>query len=238
MMHTGKRLALGIAAVAAIVGIAAVLFIVPNYREAKTVRSQVADLQARVETLADREAEVDRLEQQVRTAQLQALVNLKTIPETADVAGLIRNLSDRIDGVNVLEQTFAAGTAGPAIVGDDRVTARSMPVAADMRATFESVLALIAKAETMPRLVRVASVRLQCKREDEQGSRQGSKGGAASGGVGGVGGVPVLIASIGLEAIFDSDQREVAGDQQSRANNHPGLKPSSLQASSPTEGGN
>lgn len=236
MMQSGKHMAIGVAVVAAIVGVATAVFIVPNYREANTVRVQVADLQARVETLAEREAELDLLEQQVRNAREQVLVNLKTIPETADVAGLIRNLSDRIDGVNVLEQTFAAGTAGPAIIGDDRVTARSMPVAADMRATFESVLALIAKAETMPRLVRVASVRLQCKREDERSAANSMKGSGAAVPAS-VGSVPVLSASIGLEAIFDSDQGDVAGDQESKAANHPVFRSSTLHASQPIEGG-
>jgi len=64
----------------------------------------------------------------------------------------------------------------------------AMPLAADMYATFESVMALIDKAESMSRLVRVASLRLLCKRDDQKTD------------------VPLLNASIGLEAVYDAQE--------------------------------
>lgn len=183
-MQSTKQLAAGVLTVVAVMAAAALLFIVPNYREARAVRAQVRDLQARVSTLADRSKAVDRLAEDVRRARDSAARNLKVIPETADVAGLIRKLSDPIDGVNVADQTFTAGTAGEAVVGG-KVTAMSLPVSADMRATFESVVAMIDKAEAMARLVRVSSVRLLCKRDEQKSD------------------VPLLSASVGLEVIYD-----------------------------------
>jgi hypothetical protein len=60
-----------------------------------------------------------------------------------------------------------------------------MPVTADMTATFDSVLALVDTAESMNRLVRVASLRMMCKRDDQKSD------------------VPLLKASVGLEVIYD-----------------------------------
>lgn len=182
-MRTTKQMTMGVLAVLAVVAMVAVMFILPNYREARDVQAQVKDLQARVTTLESRTHAVDRLAEEVRTARDHVAVDLKSIPETADVAGLIRKLSDPIDGMNVVDQTFTAGTAGPAIVGED-APAMALPVIAEMHATFESAQALIRKAETMNRLVRVSSVRLQCKREEQKSD------------------IPVLAASVGLEVIY------------------------------------
>lgn len=174
-----------------LLAIAVLLFIAPNYREAKVVRGQVADLEARVATLTARTQAVDHLEEEVRAAREHAANDLKIIPETPDVAGLIRKLSDQIDGVNIVDQTFTAGTPGEAIIGGDS-TAMAMPVAADMRGTFESAVALIRKAESMSRLVRVSSVRLLCKREEQKAV------------------MPLLTASVGLEVIYDTLEKPPA----------------------------
>lgn len=197
-MRTAKQMALGVGSVGVVAASVSFFFVMPNYREARAVQMQVADLQARVNTLESRKRAVDRLEEDVRIAREVAANNLKTIPETADVAGLIRRLSDRIDGVNVVDQTFTAGTPGPAIIiggsKQEDPGVQALPVAADMHATFETVMALIDKAEAMSRLVRVSSVRLMCKRDDKT---QGEGGGEA-------GGVPLLQASVGLEVIYDA----------------------------------
>ena len=183
-MQNTRHLALGVAATLAVAAAASALFIWPNYREARAVRLQVAELQGRVSALGSRTKAVERLAEDLHAARMRVQHDLKVIPETADIAGLIRKLSDTIDAVNVVEQTFTAGTPGEAIIGGDS-PAMMMPVTADMRATFESVLALIRKAETMGRLVRVSSVRLLCKREEQKTD------------------VPLLHASVGLEVVYE-----------------------------------
>ena len=190
-MSTTKHMSLGLLAVLAVVAAVSLMFIVPNYRQAAAVQAQIAELQARVETLGLRTAAVERLAGEVTAAREQAAADLKVVPETADVAGLIRKLSDAIDGVNVVDQTFTAGTPGPAIIGADAsgsgaASVMSQPVSAEMRCTFESAQALIRKAEAMHRLVRIASVRLQCKRDDAKAL------------------TPLVNASVGLEVIYDS----------------------------------
>jgi hypothetical protein len=208
-MRTGKQMTMGIGTVGVVAAAASLLFIIPNYREARAVRSQVSDLQARVSTLETRKRAVDELEHDVLAAREVAASKLKSIPETADVAGLIRRLSDRIDGVNVLEQTFTAGTPGPAIIGEERDSGsvQALPVAADMQATFDAVIALIDNAERMNRLVRVGSVRLMCRRDEPSagGQSSGKKGTANhSSAPAGSDLTPLLQASIGLEVIYDS----------------------------------
>ncbi len=186
-MPTDKRMAIGMSVIGAVVIGASVLFIIPNYREARRLKRQIADLQTRTGTLIYRAEAVDRLAQDVRLAREHAASDLKSIPETADVAGLIRKLSLPLDGVNVVEQEFTAGTPAEAIVGGEQ-TAMAMPLAADMNATFESIMAVIDQAESMSRLVRVSSLRLLCKRDDQKTD------------------VPLLGASIGLEAVYDAQE--------------------------------
>lgn len=190
-MQTTKHLVFGALGVAGLVTAVVLMFVWPNYREARAVRARVADLQARASTLAVRAQAVDRLADEVQAARDHITNDLKVIPESADVAGLIRKLSDTIDGVNVVDQTFTAGAPGDAIAGMES-PAMVTPVTAEMRATFESIFALLRKGESMDRLVRVASVRLQCKRDDKQG-------GAAA--------VPVLSASVSLEVVYEPPNR-------------------------------
>jgi len=198
-MRNSRQMILSVGGVLGAVALAMVFLVLPNYREARAVRAQAEDLRARSATLNVRQQAVERLAEEVRLAKEHAASDLKIIPESADIAGLIRKLSDSIDGVNVVDQTFTAGTPGEAIIGGNS-TAMSLPVSADMRATFESVMALIRKAESMERLVRVSSVQLACKREEPKAgvgapnSRSSEYGSP----------VPLLTASVGLEVIYDT----------------------------------
>ncbi len=181
----------------AALGIAALLFIMPNYREARAVRLQVRELQARLSSLGNRTQAVERLARDVESAREHVANDLKIIPESADVADLIRKLSYPIDGVTVTDQTFTAGSPADAIVGgvgardegknaEAQAPPQALQVSAELSATFESVLALVQKAEAMDRLIRVASVRMLCKRDEQMGD------------------VPLLKASVGLEVIYDA----------------------------------
>jgi hypothetical protein len=155
------------------------------------------DLKSRIAGLGDRSQAVQRLADDVNTERQHVERDLKIIPATADVADLIRKLSYQIDGVTVTDQTFTAGSPTDAIVGGASAAPtgpasaaaaapapQAMPVTAEMSATFDSVLGLIDQAENMNRLIRVASVRITCKRDDQKTD------------------VPLLKASVGLEVIY------------------------------------
>ena len=165
------------------------LVIWPNYRRAGTVRQQVADLNSRIDRFGSQSEEKERLEAQLRLTEDLVTNDLKLIPVAPDLARLIRTLSQVVDRVQVLDQTFTAGTPGAAIIGSQS-TVQAMPLTVDMQATFDSVFALLQNAESIDRLVRVNSVRVICKR-DEKDSDSDSE-------------APIVKATVGLEAIFDS----------------------------------
>jgi hypothetical protein len=203
-MRTTKQLILAVLIVVAAMALLAALIIWPNYREAAAVRQQVRELHERLARLGDRTQEVARLGQEVQAARQHVQNDLKIVPESADVASLIRKLSYPIDGMTVADQTFTAGSPADAIVtalatspepetAKDRPTPQAMPVTAELFATFESVLGLIVQAESMERLVRVSSVRVSCQREQQQQMKTTTTTTE----------IPLLKASIGLEVIYD-----------------------------------
>jgi hypothetical protein len=218
-MRTTKHLTIGVLCVLAVMAVAALWLIGPNYREAAGIRAQVRELQARLAGLGDRSQAVERLAGDVDAARARSAADLKHIPESPDVAGLIRRLSYPIDGFTVADQTFTAGTpapatsqaphAGAAAAGQsvsggkaDAASERqpqSLPVTAELSATFESVLTLIHNAESMDRLVRVASVRLLCQRDQPKDPKARGASHAATA----AGEIPLLRASVGLEVIYD-----------------------------------
>lgn len=157
----------------------------PNYRQAAVIRRQTADLRAKVDDLSGQTQAVHRLAEDVTRARQRVETTLKPIPETQDMAGLIQKLSQDVDHMRVRDQTFTVGSVGDAIIGG-KSSMQAMPLTVDIEATFDSVFALIQNAESIDRLVRIASVRVLCKRDDKQPSNP-----------------PIVKASVGLEAIFD-----------------------------------
>lgn len=169
--------ALAIAAAAAVVGIA-----LPGYRAAAALEARHARLEAKVAELPERTAEVEALADELAALHRHAGADRRAIPGEAAVAELVRRLTLPADGTSVREQTFAASTPAPAIPGDE--TLRVVPLRVEMEARFDAIFALLRAAETMDRLVRVASIRI------------------TAGPDGAVPGAP-LTASVDLEAVFD-----------------------------------
>lgn len=181
----------------------------PNYRQAAAVRGQITSLYFRVASFGEQTNEVKELEAQLAEAQHRIANEFKLIPDDPDSATLIGKLSQDVDRVRVLDQTFQMGSPSDAIIGvsDQRqpsgsAAAISVPQASplnvDMEATFDSVFALIQNAESVNRLVRVASVRVLCKRSlapDEKDKLVLSNSRGAD---------PTIVkASVVLEAIFN-----------------------------------
>jgi Tfp pilus assembly protein PilO len=146
-------------------------------------------LQAKVAGIGGQTQQLEHLVSEVARAQNRVDNELKTIPETPDLAGLIRKLSQDVDRVRVLDQTFTAGTPAEAIIGS-KAEVEAMPLTVDMESTFDSVFALIQNVESIDRLVRVSSVRIGCKREvNAQTAAQID--------------APIVKATVSLEAIFE-----------------------------------
>jgi Tfp pilus assembly protein PilO len=205
-MQSDRTIMFAIPALLAGVGLTTALFIWPNYRAARDCEIEVATLLTKIETLEVQARLLDQLQDELAQSHDRIENELKLIPESADLASLMRKLSLEVDRVSVLDQTFTAGSVTEAIAGRtdtspsgpataDATSSReadiqAMPLTVDMESRFDAVLALIRNAETLNRLVRITSVRISSKRESQ------SNGATASGDS------PVLKASIGLEAIF------------------------------------
>jgi len=162
------------------------LFIYPNYRKAASIRTQVRELQRKMDGLDGQTQEVEKLARDVRAQRIRMEAEQKVIPATPDMSNLMQKLSQPVDYINVIAQNLTTGSAADAIVnGPDDCGVKAMPLTVDMDASFESVFALVRSAESVRRLVRVASVRITCKRDEKNPDNA------------------IVKATIGLEAIYD-----------------------------------
>ena len=206
-MSTDRQIALGAVGLLLLVAAMAWLFIWPGYREAASVRGQVITLRAKIAGLGDEHQKVTELAEQVDQARRRITLEYKAIPDSPEVAELIRKLSLPVDGVTVMDQTFTAGAAEDLLTsrrGDDQgpaanaqesyrlsgiqpdSTLKAMPLKVEMTATFDSIFALMRAAESMDRLMRIASLKVICKRDDHTSEL-----------------APMLNATVGLEAVYE-----------------------------------
>jgi len=160
------------------------LLVWPNHRQTGEIGDEISLLEDKIAGLAAQTEEVERLAGEYSRLKRRIDEQLKAIPQSPDVAGLMRKLSLPVDGTTVMDQTFTAGSPGSAIVGEESAE-RAMPLTVDMKATFDSVLALIRAVESIDRLIRVASVRMVAERDETAAE------------------APLLTASVGLEVIYE-----------------------------------
>lgn len=159
----------------------------PTYSRAQELRTEVRTLEAKVERLDQATSQVEQLAEDLGSVQQQINNDLKIIPDQADIASIIRNLSLPVDGDTVVDQTFTTGASNPAVADDDAATVELTPLTVDLKANFDSVFALIRAAESMDRLIRVSRLRVECDRDKDVRDLNGN---------------PLLTASVGLEAIY------------------------------------
>jgi Tfp pilus assembly protein PilO len=141
-------------------------FVLDAYREASAVHQEINGLETKIAGLSGTAEQVERLSDEVDAMQKRLDRDYKYIPDTPDVASMMRKLSMPVDGTSVIDQTFTAGSETPAVAGVED-GASAMPLTIDMIGRFDSIFALMQAAESMKRLVRLASVRLEVDRENE-----------------------------------------------------------------------
>ena len=187
-MSSKRHLGFAILSLLAVVGLGSVLLVWPAYREASRHNSRTSllhhkgenyDLQAR--RIATLTRQVDQMTRRVET-------DLKRIPETPDIADLMRRLSMPVDGIHVHDQTFTAGDPREAIPGGD-LSVLVQPLTVEMVARFDAIFTLMRRAESMDRLLRVSQISIAVDRTNTQDT--------------------VAIATIVLESVFDPPPREV-----------------------------
>jgi Tfp pilus assembly protein PilO len=214
-MHSDRNLLIAGAGLTVAVGLTAALFMWPNYKAAAAAHHEASELRSKMALLEGQAHALKQLNADVARSQDYIDTQLKTIPEAPDVASVIRKLSQEVDRVTVIDQTFTAGTPCDAIAGQspasdapgakaantaaaksggtpkDESSMQAMPLNVDMEASFDSLFALIRSAESLNRLVRIISVRAALST-----TKQEAVPGAP----------PLLKAAVGLEAIYHPNQ--------------------------------
>jgi len=186
-MSSKRHLILALAASMVVLAIGFGLLVWPALSRTTEVTADIADLDHKNKTLEERTALIGRLVEELDSAKDRAKNTLKRIPNSPEIAELIRQLSMPVDGYFVADQTFTAGRSKEASPDED-VTARAVPLTVDVVARYDAVLELIRRAESSDRLVRVASVRV--RRHPDKSNIESDND-------------AMLIASITLEAVFD-----------------------------------
>lgn len=170
----------------------------PSYRRTSDVRAEMQQLQLKIAEQHVHVAAVEQFANRVQDARDRMATELKVIPEAPDVATIMRRLSLPVDNVTVIDQTFAAGSSGPAIVSDDDddeiPSVMKLPVTVDMECTFDAVFSLIRSAERMDRLVRIGSIRLAADRARTEADMIAVE--------------PPLTANLVLDVIYDPGEGE------------------------------
>jgi hypothetical protein len=100
---------------------------------------------------------------------------------------IVQALSLEVDGQKVLDQSFTSGNSSLRTASNEFSV---QPLAVTLHADFESIFSVIQNVESMNRLVRVSSVRVN-RREAEADSS-----------------LPALEAAIGLHAMYDGVEVE------------------------------
>jgi Tfp pilus assembly protein PilO len=144
-----------------VVGLGGLLLVWPSYRELAQINLQTEVLRDKgenhhlqVRNIANLRTELDRTRDQIAS-------DLKVIPDSPDVADVMRILSKPLDGVYVHDQTFRSGNTREAVPGSD-MPVRVQPLTVEIEGRFGAIFDLIVSVESMQRLVRISSLRVEC----------------------------------------------------------------------------
>ncbi len=187
-MSSRRHLAFAILSLLAVVTFGGVLLVWPSYREAARHDRRTVLLHQKGKNYDAQARRIDTLTKQVEQMTRRMETELKAIPETPDIADLMRRLSMPVDGVHVYDQTFTAGDPREAVPGGD-LPILVQPLTVEMDARFDSIFALTRLAESMDRLLRVSSINIAVDRTNTEDT--------------------IASASIVLESVFDPPTREV-----------------------------
>lgn len=165
-MSSRKHLGSAIACMVLVVSAGGMLLAWPVYREAARLNGQAAALRAKGENYEAQAQRIVNLTAQLEAATRRVDTEFKVVPATPDVAGLMRVLSLPVDGKTVLDQQFMAGEEREAVPGAQLDTLVA-PLTIEMEARFDAVFALLRAAESMERLLRIASINLTAERDED-----------------------------------------------------------------------
>lgn len=162
-------------------------FIVPNYKSADRAIVESTNLEAKIQKLELRQAEVEQMRVDYQYMKEQIQKECKLVPTNPDMSKIVQVLSLEVDGQHVLDQSFTAGNTSMQTPEDGFSI---QPLAVTLHADFNSIFSVIQNVESMNRLVRVSSIRMTRKESESEES------------------APALQAAIGLHAMYDTVEVE------------------------------
>lgn len=162
-------------------------FIVPNYNVALHASSEAEVLEARIEQLQRRQAEVEQMYSDFKAMEARVKDECKQVPSTPDMAQIVKALSMEVDGRRVLDQSFTAGPISSQSTQENAFEIQ--PLAVTLHADFDSIFSVMQQVDSMKRLVQVSSVRMSRREADADET------------------APVLEAAIGLHAYYDMEEK-------------------------------
>ena len=166
-MNQDRRSILMVAGILAVLAAGLAGLAWPKYRALSAIRAEISDIESKLVTLPTRQSYSEELTQLVNDVHLEVQRDLRAIPTNPDVADLMRSLSTPIDGERVLDQTFTAGRAVP-IEGIKEDNLWMLPVTVEMKTEFAVVQELLSQVESLSRLVRIGSVRMEVTDESHR----------------------------------------------------------------------
>ncbi|MHC4717882.1 MAG: hypothetical protein ACYS5V_12990, partial [Planctomycetota bacterium] len=108
-MSSKRHLAMAILALIVVVGLGGLLLAWPAYSDAAVLNRQTDELRAKGERYELQAEEIARLSTQLDEATQWVDTRLRVVPDSPDIAGLMRVLSLAVDGSLVRDQVFDAG---------------------------------------------------------------------------------------------------------------------------------
>ncbi|MCL4209672.1 MAG: type 4a pilus biogenesis protein PilO [Phycisphaeraceae bacterium] len=160
-MWIDRKFLLSAAVMLGAFALGAVVLAAPQYRAARDAAGTIRSVRQRLATGSESAAGLREMQERLARERQAFESSARTIPASADVASIIRALNRPIDGVQVLDQTFNAGRTPTPVPRVDDGSLSSLPLTIDMVATYDVVHDLLRSVESMPRLIRIASVRVE-----------------------------------------------------------------------------
>ncbi|MBT6282865.1 MAG: hypothetical protein HOJ00_05715, partial [Phycisphaerae bacterium] len=88
----------------------ACFFVLPNYKNAEQATNNAVELEVRIQQLERRQVEVEQMRQDFSSMEARVQEDCKLVPDSPNTSEIVKALSLEVDGYQVLDQSFTAGS--------------------------------------------------------------------------------------------------------------------------------
>lgn len=135
---------------ALVAGLGVTLGVSPKLREHRRAKAEVRGLMAELAKPIDAPGMIEEFSKNLGELRTVGASRMTPIPQESDIAGLVRNVSARLDELGLTQNEL---TTGQSVSLDD---ASSIPIALHVEGPFPKVLEVLRYIEDLPRLVRIS----------------------------------------------------------------------------------